>query len=57
MAGLPPQSTLLMLNRGPLLGPHCTVTATGGEFLVTTVDDTGMLDLPAFEAALRAELA
>lgn len=46
-----------MLNRGPLLGPHCTVTATGGEFLVTTVDDTGMLDLPAFEAALRAELA
>ena len=56
LPGEQPQSTLLMLNRGPLLGPHCTVTATGGDFLVTTVDDTGLLDLDRFETAMRAEL-
>lgn len=51
------RSTLLMLNRGPLLGPHCTVSVTGSDFLVTTVDDTGLLDFARFEAAIAAGLA
>ena len=51
------RSTLLMLNRGPLLGPHCTVSVTGSDFLITTVDDTGLLDFARFEAAIAAGLA
>jgi len=54
--GEPQSAVLLMLNRGPLLGPHCTVTVTGSDYLVTTVDDTGLLDLPRFEDELRAAL-
>lgn len=54
--GRPRNAILLMLNRGPLLGPHCTVWATGTDFIITTVDDSGLLDLPRFETVLRASL-
>ena len=49
-------ATLVMLNRGPVIGPHCTLTATGSNFLIATVDDSGILDLDRFAAAFEAEL-
>jgi hypothetical protein len=55
IAGATPRPGLIMLNRGDPLGPYCTTAATGREFVITTVDDSGSVDLAGLEAAFRAE--
>lgn len=55
--GAPQHPSLVMVTREGVLGPHLTVAATGREFVVTAVDDSGLLDIAALEAAVTEELA
>ena len=57
LPGEEPADTMLMLTRGSILGPHATIVATGSRFVVTVIDDSATLDIPALEGAFRAEEA
>lgn len=57
LPGRPASPGLLLLHRGPAIGPHCTITVTGKDYIVTTVDDSASLDLTKLEEAFRQELS
>lgn len=50
--GVTPEPTLFMVDRGGKVGPHLSIAATGRAFVLTVVDDSGLLDLRAVERAL-----
>lgn len=55
-AGEVPRPALFMVHRGLAIGPHCSIVTTGSDYVASVLDDSGLVDLTRFPAALDAEL-